>query len=311
MGVFRAKLACRVSKQLRFHALGQITVNVPTLCKEWFRMCFSLQASVAAAATGVASSVFVLLFLHDRVDDPFVRQSAAILPAMLLTPVLVQCGDAVAHVQHARGATQSSWEPAIVVWLAILSQPLVLSVTSGALLGGEWVWVLVLNGLVVAASVALSLGFDNPLETWLTLEVVRKEGKIANVVHGMWAYGELATWRVAAYAGTLTLSGVALLVLASRVADRDDPYADVVSVYMTALSIALIALYFVSELYVNYVSRVRLHTSSVWCAVSLLATTTLGFYLMVARNDDGWVAAVFVIVLVSTYAFSYALAGQA
>lgn len=275
-------------------------------------MCFSFPASVAAATTGVVTAIFVLWFVNDRVDQTFVRQSAAVLPALLLTPSLVQVADAWTHMQVGHGKQgRSDWRPAMLCWLAICAQPVVLSVATGVLLGGAWTWILLLNAAIVVLSVVLSLAFDVPLGEWLVIEVVRKEGRLANLVHGQWSYGAGAAYRTGAYALTLVVGGIAYLVLAVRVADRSDPYADTVATYMIALGVGLIALWAVSEAYCNFVEYARTHVSSVWCAISLLATTGAGLYLMGANENDRGVAALFFLALVGTYAVSYTVAREA
>jgi len=272
-------------------------------------MCFRFEASVAAASTGLVTAIFVLWFVDDRIETTYVRQSAAILPALLITPALVQIADAWTHLQVGHGKEgRSDWRPAILCWLAICAQPVILSVTAGVLLGGAWTWLLLLNAAVIVLSVVTSLGFDAPLEGWLVIEVVRKEGRLANVIHGFWAYGAGAVYRTGAYAVTLIVSGAGVFTLATRVADRDDPYADTVSEYMIALGAGLIALWALSEAYCNLVEYARNHVSSVWCAVSLLATTAAGLYLMAAKESDRGVAILFFLSLVGTYAASYAAA---
>lgn len=275
-------------------------------------MCFSFQASVAAATTGIVTATFVLVFLHDRVEDALVRQSAAVLPSLLLAPAAVQLADAWAHVQVGRGGQgRSDWRPAILCWLAICAQPVVLSVAAGALLGGAWTWLLLLNAALIALSVVLSLGFDVPLGEWLVVEIVRKEGRLANVVHGPWAYGAGAAYRTAAYALTLAVGGAGIFTLAVRVGDRADPYAETVSVYMIALGAGLLALWALSEAYCNFVELARRNVSSVWCAVSLVATTAAGLYLMADKEADRGIAALFFLSLVGTYALSFVVAKEA
>lgn len=275
-------------------------------------MCFSFQASVAAATTGLVTAIFVLWFIDDRVEESYVRQSAAVLPALLLTPPAVQMADAWAHIQVGRGGEgRSDSQPAILCYLAICAQPVILSVAVAVLLGGAWTWLLLLNAALVALSVVLSLVFDAPLEEWLVIDIVRKEGRLANLVHGQWAYGMGAAYRSTAYAFTLLVSGVGLLELAYRVDDRADPYAEIVRNYIVGLGAGLLALWLVSEAYCNYVEYARSHVSSVWCAISLFATTAAGLYLMAAKEADRGVAALFFLSLISTYAVSYAAAREA
>lgn len=278
-------------------------------------MCFSYPASVAAASTGVVSAGIILYFLHERVQDPFVGRSAAVLPALLVTPALVQLCDAAAHVQQAAGAARSTWLVGLACYLSIMMQPVILSIACALLLGGGWRVALWLNVAAAASSVVGSLLVDRPLGTWLTLEVVAREGRLANVVHGAWAYdnrGGLlgASSRAAVYFVTLGVGFVALVTLATRVHDRADsePLAEPVAVYMLGLGASLWALFLVSEVVAQAVTRVRNHVSSVWCALSLVGTVAFGLYLTNARTEDRGYGAFYVVAVLGTYVGAYALA---
>lgn len=276
-------------------------------------MCFSYAASVAAASTGVVSAGVMLYFLHERVQDPFVGRSAAVLPALLVTPALVQLCDAAAHVQQAAGAERSTWLVGLACYLSIMMQPVILSIACALLLGGdEWRVVLWLNVAVAASSVVGSLLLDRPLGAWLALEVVEREGRLANVVHGAWAYGQGARGRAAAYFATLGVGFVALVALATRVHDRADgePLAEPAAIYMLGLGASLWALFLVSEVVAQAVTRVRDHVSSVWCALSLIGTVAFGLYLTTARAEDRGYGAFYAVAVLGTYVGAYALASS-
>jgi hypothetical protein len=277
-------------------------------------MCFSYPASVSAASAGIVSAVLVLYFVHDRVQDPFVGRSAAVLPALLVTPALVQLCDAAAHSQQAMGAERSSWLVGIACYLSIMIQPVILSSACALLLGGDWGVVLWSTVAVAAVSVVGSLLVDRPLGTWLALEVVEREGRLANVVHGAWAYdngGGLfgAKSRAAVYFATLGVGFVALVVLAMRVHERaGEDMAEPVAVYMLGLGASLWALFLLSEVVAQAITRVRNHASSVWCALSLVGTVTFGIYLTTARAEDRGFGGFYVVAVLGTYVAAYALA---
>ena len=279
-------------------------------------MCFSFRASVAAGVTGVVSAIFILYFLYDRVVDTAVGRVGAILPALLVTPSIVQACDAAAHVQVAGGAAHSSWVVALVAYLAIASQPVILSAAVGLLLGGAWLLLLAANTCLVVLSVTTNLVGDVPVGDWLRLEIVARDDAPSNVVHGFFAYGGTSglligpASRAIVYFATLGLAFVGLIVLAVDIDGRDDPYARPVLVYTIGLGATLWALYLASEVFVNYVSRVRHHVSSVWCAVSLVGTTAFGLYLTTARSADRGYGALFVVGTLGTYVSTYALAGS-
>jgi len=280
-------------------------------------MCFSFRASVAAAITGVVSAVLILFFLSDRVEDPIVGRAGAILPALLITPAIVQACDAVTHMQIASGAAHSSWGVGLICYVAIMSQPVILSATVGLMLQGTWLLVLGLNVCAVVLSLTLNLTSDAPVSDWLRIEIVDKEDKLSSVIHGFFAFGGARGWvvgpssRAATYFVTLGLGFVGLVVLVLDVDGRtDEPYARPIATYMLGLGAALWALYLVSELYVNLVSRTRHHVSSVWCAISLTATTAFGLYLTTAKQADRGYGVLFLVGTLGTYVATYAFAGS-
>ena len=256
-------------------------------------MCFSFSASVAALLTGVLSAALVLYYLIDRVDEPYVRHAGVVLPAMLVSPAIVQACDAAVHAKR-NGWLAKDFDlrlVALVCWLVIVAQPLAVAVGTALLLDGAASTAMALVATFVIVHVLFTVSFDGPFSRWLWFAVVEKEGWPASVVHGFffgdyghwWAHGPSA--RRTVYAVSYVASFVGVVLLSERVRDRKatEPLAERVANYMLVVSSFATALYVLSQAFVHYVSRVRGHVSSVWCAVSLVGTVGAGVYLTAAE----------------------------
>lgn len=273
-------------------------------------MCWSLEASVASLVAGLWAPLFLIWFLATAdLPSEAVRLCIAIV-ALLVLPAFVQLGDTLAHLND-RGLTDISVEPiAILVYASIALQPAVLAWgVVGSLDIAALQVVLVALGVLVVLHLIGCLAFDAPLERWLVIDVVHRQGsEMAAIVHGFYAYGGGdaplfgCDARVYVYFGSLLAAVVATCVAAVRLDDVAEVGSGAVAnagfvrtarIFVILLAVALWLLLMISVVVVNWFTRVRGHVSSVWCQVSLVGLLVLGVYL--TAGVDGAFAAAFVL----------------
>ena len=265
-------------------------------------MCWSLEASSASFVAGIFAPISLLVFFStSELPSDALRLCRVVLSVMVL-PGFVQLGDTLAHLSSMK--LIRAIDPRIIgllVYASIAMQPAVFSFGLLACFHGNALvqFLLVVSGLGVMLHFVACLWFDTPLESWLVVEVVHRRGSsMCAIVHGCFAYEGQSqclfgvTSRVGVYFATL-LGGVGAAI-AAAVALQDAPtalesssgtttlhsdFTSTVRMFVFLMVGVMATLLILSEVVVNFVSKVRGHTSSVWCQASLVSLVILGVYV--------------------------------